>query len=209
MKLVFLGPPGAGKGTSASRLSAHLGIPHISTGDIIRAAIRNQTGLGVKVKSIVEKGDLVPDDLTIELVKDRLAQKDAEKGFILDGFPRTVAQADALEHIAAPDRVINFVLDDDEIIKRLSGRRIHKPSGRTYHVLFSPPKVEGRDDVTGEALITRPDDEPDAISHSLEVYRSQTQPLIEYYRKKGAMIDLDTHPAPEKVFAQLCADLGV
>ncbi|AHC14540.1 adenylate kinase [Salinispira pacifica] len=205
MKLVFLGPPGAGKGTMAGRLSEEKDIPHISTGDIIRGAIRNQTDLGKKVKEIVEAGGLVPDDLTISLVEERLGKSDAREGFILDGFPRTIAQADALKKMTSLDRVINFQLDDEEIVKRLSGRRVHKASGRTYHILFNPPKTEGKDDVTGEDLITRPDDTKQSIEKRLEVYRNQTAPLISYYKEEGILTDLDSSPSPDAVFADLLA----
>lgn len=203
MKLVFLGPPGAGKGTMASRLSDAKGIPHISTGDIFRAAIRNETELGTQVKTIVESGGLVPDELTIELVRQRLLEDDTKNGYILDGFPRSEVQADALSEIDSIDKVIDFVLADDEVIRRLSGRRVHKASGRTYHVDFNPPKTAGKDDVTGEELIIRPDDQKDAISHRLEVYRKQTEPLIDYYQKKGLLVTLDSSPAPNSVFTSL------
>lgn len=203
MRLIFLGPPGAGKGTMATRLANHLAIPHISTGDIIRAAIQNGTELGLKVKRIVEAGDLVPDDLTIALVKDRLRAKDATDGFILDGFPRTIPQAEALHNISEIDRVVNFRLEEDEVIKRLSGRRVHKESGRTYHVIFNPPKVEGKDDVTGESLSIRPDDQVDSIKNRLTVYEKQTAPLIEYYSNKNLLVSLDARPEPDVVFADL------
>lgn len=203
MNLVFLGPPGAGKGTMASRLAEKEGIPHISTGDIFRANINNQTELGKKVKSILDSGELVPDELTIELVKDRLAQDDTKKGFILDGFPRTIPQADALEGFATIEKAILFSLSDEEIVKRLSGRRVHKPSGRTYHVEFNPPKVAGKDDVTGEDLIQREDDKVDAIKNRLSVYHDQTAPLIDYYQKKGKLVEIDASPSPDEVFSTL------
>ncbi|TVR63522.1 MAG: adenylate kinase [Spirochaetaceae bacterium] len=203
MKLIFLGPPGAGKGTMASRLSDSTGIPHISTGDIFRDNIGRQTDLGVKVKAILDRGDLVPDELTIDLVRNRLEQEDARNGFILDGFPRTIPQADALETFSSIDHVVNFDLSREEIIKRLSGRRVHKASGRTYHVVFNPPRNAGKDDETGEELITRPDDQVDAIKNRLEVYWKQTAPLIEYYKKKEILRDIDASPAPDEVFAKL------
>jgi len=203
MNLVFLGPPGAGKGTMAARLAEAQGIPHISTGDIFRENINNQTELGKKVKTILDSGDLVPDSLTIELVKDRLQQPDAAKGYILDGFPRTIPQAEALDTFSTVEKVLHFALADEEIVKRLSGRRVHKPSGRTYHVLFNPPKVEGKDDVTGEELIIRPDDQEDAIRNRLSVYRKQTAPLIDYYRSRNLLVDIDASPKPDEVFARL------
>ncbi len=203
MNLVFLGPPGAGKGTMATRVSEHFKIPHISTGDIFRANIKGQTELGKKVKAILDAGDLVPDELTIELVKDRLSKDDAAAGFILDGFPRTIPQADALAGFSTVDQALNFVLPDEEVIKRLSGRRVHPESGRTYHVLFSPPRTEGKDDVTGEDLVIRPDDQEDAIRNRLEVYKKQTEPLIAYYSERGLLVDVDSAPAPDEVFAQV------
>ncbi len=203
MKLVFLGPPGAGKGTMATRLADHLTIPHISTGDIFRFNIKNRTELGKRVKAILDSGELVPDDLTIELVEDRLTKDDAKNGFILDGFPRTIPQAEALSKRESLDAVVNFELKDDEVIKRLSGRRVHPASGRTYHVLFSPPTVEGQDDETGEPLVQRDDDKEEAIANRLRVYRAQTEPLIAYYRDRGTLDDLDSAPAPDLVFTAL------
>lgn len=203
MKLIFLGPPGAGKGTMAVRLAQDLGIPQISTGDIIRAAIRNETELGKKVQVIVESGKLVPDDLTIELVKERLTQADAQKGFILDGFPRTIPQADALNSMAIIDKVINFSLSEPEIIKRLSGRRVHKASGRIYHVLFNPPKQVGKDDQTGDDLWQRPDDQEDAIRTRLKVYEDQTAPLTAYYQTRQLLLDLDASPDTDTVYDAL------
>lgn len=203
MNLIFLGPPGAGKGTIAATIAQDLGIPHISTGDIIRAAIRNETDLGKKVKTLVESGQLVPDAMTIALVKERLAQPDTGKGFILDGFPRTIPQAEALDGMIRIDSAINFHLPEDEVVRRLSGRRVHKSSGRTYHVLFNPPKVEGKDDVTGEDLWQRPDDQEDSIRTRLKVYHEQTAPLEAYYRNKGNLKDLDSRPAPDTVRAEL------
>ncbi|MFP4267795.1 MAG: adenylate kinase [Spirochaetaceae bacterium] len=205
MNLIFLGPPGAGKGTLAATVSDAYSIPHISTGDLFRAAINNQTDLGKKVKAILDAGDLVPDELTIEMVRRRLKEGDAEKGFILDGFPRTIPQAEALEDFAHIDSVINLVVDKETVIKRLSGRRIAKNSGKVYHIHYNPPKVEGICDESGEQLIQREDDKPEAIENRLEVYHSQTAPLIEYYRGKGLLLDVDASPAPEEVFNSLTA----
>lgn len=207
MNLVFLGPPGAGKGTMASRLAENKAIPHISTGDMFRAAVNNQTELGKKAKAIMEAGDLIPDELTIALVKERLAEPDAQDGYILDGFPRTIPQANALAEIATIDRVVRFDLESGEIVKRLSGRRVHKPSGRTYHVQFNPPKEEGKDDVTGEPLIQRPDDQEEAIRNRLAVYTRQTAPLVEYYEEKGTLVAVDASPGPDEVFGKLVAAL--
>lgn len=203
MKLVFLGPPGAGKGTIAGKLAKAMEIPHISTGDIFRSNIKNQTELGKKVKAILDSGELVPDDLTIELVKDRLNKSDAAKGFILDGFPRTVPQADALEKICIIDSVVNFVLHDEQVVRRLSGRRVHPSSGRIYHIDFHPPKVAEKDDITGEDLVQREDDRKESIANRLRVYREQTEPLISYYREKGTLRDLDAAPDPDTVYEDL------
>ncbi len=203
MKLVFLGPPGAGKGTIAVKAKEVYGVPHISTGDLFRANIKNETELGLKVKAILAAGDLVPDEVTIAMVDARLKEKDAEKGFILDGFPRTVAQADALAEMTGLDAVVNFVLSKDEIVKRLSGRRVCKSTGKTYHILFNPPKVEGIDDETGEPLIQRDDDKEEAIRNRLEVYEKSTAPLIGYYREKGLLIDIDASPSPEEVLESM------
>ncbi|MFP4066926.1 MAG: adenylate kinase [Spirochaetota bacterium] len=203
MNLIFLGPPGAGKGTMASRLANERGIPHISTGDIFRENINQGTELGKQVKSILDSGELVPDELTVELVKDRLAKDDVADGFILDGFPRTIPQAEALEQFARIDAVVLFTLPDEEIVRRLTGRRVHKPSGRTYHILFSPPKVPGKDDVTGEDLIQRDDDSEESIRNRLQVYRRQTEPLVEYYNRKKLLAEVDAAPEPDDVYTQL------
>jgi len=203
MNLVFLGPPGAGKGTMASRLAEELKIPHISTGDMFRAAMANQTELGLKAKAIMEAGDLVPDELTIAMVKERLAQNDAQNGYILDGFPRTIPQAQALDSFATIDKAVRFELDEDQLVRRLSGRRVHKPSGRIYHVEFSPPKVPGKDDATGEDLIQRDDDKEEAIRNRLKVYADQTAPLVSYYDEKGILVTVDASPAPDEVYEAL------
>ncbi|MDD4450244.1 MAG: adenylate kinase [Sphaerochaeta sp.] len=203
MNLVFLGPPGAGKGTIASEAKNHFDIPHISTGDLFRSHIKGGTELGKQVQAILASGDLVPDSVTIAMVEDRFKQDDAKKGFILDGFPRTIAQADALSKMKNLDFVVNFVLDRDQIVARLSGRRMCKSTGRTYHILYNPPKVEGLDDETGEPLIQRDDDKPEAILNRLAVYEAQTAPLIEYYRERKLLLDIDAAPSPQEVLATL------
>ena len=203
MNMVFLGPPGAGKGTIATQAKVFYSIPHISTGDLFRAEQEKGSELGNKVKSIIASGKLVPDEITIEVVKQRLSHDDTKNGFILDGFPRTIAQADALANIVNIDAVVNFVVDKDAVVKRISGRRFCKSTGRTYHVIYNPPKVEGIDDETGEPLYQREDDKPENVKTRLEVYDASTAPLIEYYRAKGKLVDVDASPAPEVVFDNL------
>ncbi len=207
MNIVLLGPPGAGKGTVAALLKKELGVPHISTGDIFRENIKGGTELGRKVETILASGALVPDEVTIEMVKDRLAKDDTASGYILDGFPRTIGQAEALDAMDTIDCVLNFVLSSEEIIKRLSGRRLCKSTGRIYHIVSNPPKVEGIDDETGEPLIQRDDDKPEAIKHRLEVYEAQTAPLIDYYRKKGNLIDVDSSPSPETIVKAIMKEI--
>ncbi len=208
MNLVFLGPPGAGKGTIASEAKNHFDIPHISTGDLFRSHIKGGTELGKQVQAILASGELVPDSVTIAMVEERFKQDDAQKGFILDGFPRTIAQADALAKMKSVDKVVNFVLDRQQIVSRLSGRRVCKSTGRSYHILYNPPKVEGVDDETGEALIQRDDDKPEAILNRLAVYEAQTAPLIEYYRARNLLIDIDASPSPQEVLSALIEALG-
>ncbi len=182
MKLILLGGPGAGKGTQSGYLTKHFGIPQISTGDMLRAAVAAGTELGKQAKQVMEAGGLVSDDLIIGLVKERISQEDCNSGFLFDGFPRTLAQADALKDAGvAIDAVVEIAVDDEEIVRRMSGRRAHLPSGRTYHVQYNPPKVEGIDDVSGEPLVQREDDQEDVVRHRLSVYHKQTAPLIDYY----------------------------
>ena len=182
MNLIILGPPGAGKGTQAAFIASEQNIPHISTGDMLREAIKNGTELGLQAKAVMDAGNLVSDELIIELVKERISQEDCKNCFLFDGFPRTIPQAEALqENNVDINGVIELVIADEEIIKRMSGRRIHLASGRTYHVDFNPPKKSGLDDETGEELIIRKDDEPETVKDRLKVYWTQTQPLIEYY----------------------------
>jgi adenylate kinase len=203
MKLVFLGPPGAGKGTLATLAKESFGVVHISTGDIFRANIKNGTPLGLKVKAILDSGGLVPDETTIEIVKDRLAQADCKAGYLLDGFPRTVVQAEALAQFETLDAVVNFVLDDKEIVARLSGRRVCKACGTGFHLTAMPPKKAGVCDKCGGELIQRKDDEPASIQERLKVYAASTQPLIDWYQKKGLLKDIDAAPAPAEILKEL------
>jgi adenylate kinase len=183
MRLILLGGPGAGKGTQANYIKDKFQIPQISTGDMLRAAVKAGSELGKKAKEFMDSGGLVPDEVIIGLVKERIQQDDCQQGFLFDGFPRTIPQADAMKAAAVPiDAVVDINVPDDEIIKRMSGRRAHLASGRTYHVVFNPPKEEGKDDVTGEPLVQRDDDKEETVRKRLEVYHSQTEPLIDYYK---------------------------
>lgn len=185
MKILLLGPPGAGKGTQAKFICEEFGIPQISTGDMLRAAIKAGTELGQKVKKILDAGELVSDDVVIDLVKQRIAEPDCENGFLFDGFPRTIPQAEALEHADIHlDAVVEISVPDDAIVARMSGRRAHLASGRTYHVDHNPPKIDGKDDVTGEPLVQRDDDKPEVVKQRLDVYHNQTKPLVDYYQPK-------------------------
>lgn len=183
MRLILLGGPGAGKGTQANYIKENYRIPQISTGDMLRAALKEGTELGLKAKEYMDGGKLVPDDVIIGLVKERIKEPDCEKGFLFDGFPRTIPQADALKEAGVPvEAVVDIDVPDEEIIKRMSGRRVHLVSGRTYHIIFNPPKEEGKDDVTGEPLIQRDDDKEETVRKRLDVYHAQTEPLIDYYK---------------------------
>jgi adenylate kinase len=183
MRLILLGGPGAGKGTQANLIKDKYQIPQISTGDMLRAAVNAGTELGLKAKGFMDSGGLVPDDVIIGLVKERIQESDCEKGFLFDGFPRTIPQADAMKEAGVPiDAVVDINVPDEEIIKRMGGRRAHLASGRTYHVTFNPPKEEGKDDVTGEPLVQRDDDKEETVRNRLDVYHDQTEPLIDYYK---------------------------
>ncbi|MGD9326970.1 MAG: adenylate kinase, partial [Desulfobacterales bacterium] len=183
MRLILLGGPGAGKGTQANFIKDKYQIPQISTGDMLRAAIKAGSDLGKKAKGYMDSGGLVPDEVIIGLVKERIKEADCQKGFLFDGFPRTIPQADAMKDAGvALDSVVDINVPDAEIIKRMSGRRVHLASGRTYHITFNPPKEDGKDDVTGEALIQRDDDQEDTVRNRLDVYHAQTEPLIDYYK---------------------------
>lgn len=184
MRIILLGAPGAGKGTQAQFIMERYGIPQISTGDMLRAAVKAGTELGKQAKAVMDAGQLVSDELIIALVKERVSQQDCAKGFLLDGFPRTIPQADAMkEHNIDVDVVLEFDVPDEEIVKRMSGRRVHPGSGRVYHIVYNPPKVEGKDDVTGEDLMIRPDDEEETVRKRLAIYHETTQPLVEYYNQ--------------------------
>ena len=184
MRLILIGPPGAGKGTQAKFICEHFGIPQISTGDMLRAAVKAGTPLGLAAKAVMEKGQLVSDDIILGLVKERLEQPDCKNGALFDGFPRTIPQAQALLDAGIPiDYVLEISVPDAEIVERMSGRRVHPASGRTYHIKYNPPKVEGKDDVTGEDLVQRDDDREEVVKKRLEVYHNQTEALVGFYTK--------------------------
>ena len=214
MRIILLGAPGAGKGTQAQFLMDKYGIPQISTGDMLRAAIKAGTPLGLKAKEVMDKGQLVSDDIIIGLVKERIAQDDCAKGFLLDGFPRTIPQADPMKDDGVVvDFVLEFDVPDEEIVKRMSGRRVHPGSGRVYHVVFNPPKVDGKDDVSGEDLVIRADDEETTVRKRLDIYHQQTEPLVGYYKAEAAAgrtryERLDGTQAVDAVSQQLAGLLG-
>lgn len=210
MNIVLMGLPGAGKGTQAEKIVEKYDIPHISTGDMFRAAIKEGTELGLKAKSYMDQGALVPDEVTIGIVRERLAQKDCDKGFLLDGFPRTVPQAEALDNILEElgkkiEHAINIQVEKDELVARLSGRRICRTCGASYHLVFNSPKEEGKCDKDGGELYTRPDDNPETVSNRLEVNMNQAQPLLDFYESKGVLTNIDGQQDIDKVFADLDA----
>lgn len=187
MRIILLGPPGAGKGTQAQTLTKEFSIPQISTGDMLRAAIKAGTELGKQAKAVMDAGKLVSDEIILGLVKERIAQDDCKNGFLFDGFPRTIPQAQALVDSGIDiDAVVELQVPDEKIVKRMSGRRVHLASGRTYHIVYNPPKVEGKDDVTGEDLVIRPDDQEDTVRARLKVYHEQTEPLVAFYKELSA-----------------------
>ena len=213
MKIIMLGAPGAGKGTQAKMIAEKYSIPHISTGDIFRANIKNGTELGKKAKSYMDKGQLVPDELTLDLIMDRFKQDDCKNGYVLDGFPRTIPQAEALDTaLKAKGEKVDFAIDvdvpDENIVKRMSGRRACVGCGATYHVVYSPTKVEGVCDKCGEELIVRDDDKPETVLNRLEVYHNQTQPLIDYYNEQGILKSVDGTVDMKDVFNAIVDILG-
>ena len=209
MKLIFLGPPGAGKGTLALKAVDILKVPQISTGSIFRAAVAAQSPLGLKVKAIMDAGKLVDDETTIALVKERLAQDDVRNGYILDGFPRTIPQAEALAAFSTVDKVVNFDIPDSGVIERLGGRRVCRKCGYNFHVIFNKPSKEGICDHCGGEVYIRDDDRPEAIQKRLEVYREQTAPLIDFYRKKGLLLDIDARPMVDEIVIHFKKALGI
>ena len=208
MRIILLGPPGAGKGTQANNLIRDYGVVQLSTGDMLRAAVKSGTKIGRKAKAVMEAGELVSDEIVAGIVRERIQQTDCAKGFMLDGFPRTQVQAELLDQMLAElgvgiDRVIEFQVDNETVVQRISGRRIHQSSGRTYHVEFNPPKQEGRDDVTGEPLVQREDDNADTVRNRLNAYHEQTAPLVSYYSNKGNLVSVDGMQSPEEVYTSL------
>ena len=217
MRLILLGPPAAGKGTQAAFICERFGIPQVSTGDMLRTAIKDGRPLGIAAKKVMDAGSLVSDDIIVALVKERLTQPDCAKGFLFDGFPRTIPQAEAMKDAGVNiDVVLEIDVPDEAIIERMSGRRVHLASGRTYHVKYNPPKVEGRDDVTGEPLIQRDDDQEETVRKRLQVYHRQTRPLVEYYSNWAAGGDarapryarIDGTGTVEQITARAMAALG-
>lgn len=211
--LILLGPPGAGKGTQAGRIVADYGIPHISTGDILRAAVKNQTQMGLEAKRYMDAGELVPDSVVIGIVKDRLQEPDTAKGFLMDGFPRTIPQAEALDEVLesldrAVTKTIVLLVDEDLLIKRLTGRRICRSCQAPFHVVFTPPKVEGVCDVCGGELYQRDDDTEATVRNRLEVYRNQTEPLIDYYDRAGVVARIDGAQQPDITYEDIRAAVG-
>ncbi len=213
MKLIMLGAPGAGKGTQAKKISAKYGIPHISTGDIFRANIKGGTELGMKAKAFIDQGQLVPDEITIGMLLDRIKEDDCQKGYVLDGFPRTIPQAESLTKalIELGDKIdwaVNVDVPDENIISRMSGRRACLGCGQTYHIVYNAPSQEGICDVCGQELVLRDDDKPETVQKRLEVYHKQTQPLIDYYRGAGVLAEVDGTKDLEEVFQDIVKILG-
>lgn len=213
MKILLIGPPGGGKGTQAKKLVSRYNIPQISTGDILRRHVKEMTDLGKKAKYAMDNGELVSDDIILNMMNNRLIEKDCDNGYILDGFPRTIPQAEGLDHIlnklkSPLDKVIVIQVKDKIIIERMSGRRMHASSGRIYHIKYNPPKVAGIDDITGEALIIRPDDIPETVKKRLEIYHNSTSPLITYYSTYNKLIEVDGSKDIAVVFDSILSSLN-
>lgn len=213
MKIVMLGAPGAGKGTQAIKISEKYGLPHISTGDIFRYNIRNNTELGLKAKEYMDKGELVPDELTVSILLDRVGKEDCAKGYILDGYPRTIPQAEVLEEALKKngtniDFAVNVVVPDENIVERMSGRRACTNCGETYHLVYKKTKEEGTCDRCGSGLVQRDDDKPETVKSRLDIYHKQTEPLEEFYKNRGVYKEVDGTKPMEEVFADICSILG-
>lgn len=212
-RTIFIGPPGCGKGTQAPKIKDEYCLCHLATGDMLRAAVRSGTDMGKKAKAAMEAGELVTDEIVVGIIKDAIRHPECRKGFILDGFPRTVVQAQKLDEMLAKentevDRAINFEIDDSLLVDRISGRRVHPASGRSYHTKFNPPKVTGLDDLTGEPLIQRKDDNPDTLVTRLAAFHKQTQPVIDYYKKKGKLVEVNAQRSMNDVTNQIRLGLG-
>ena len=213
MRIILLGPPGSGKGTQAKEIASKYNTPQISTGDMLREHIKNETALGKKAQVLMDSGMLVPDDVILGMMSDRLTDKDTRNGYILDGFPRTLPQAEGLSGMLSRinqsiDHVISIKVDDDAIVNRMSGRRIHQKSGRVYHIKFNPPKKDGHDDITNEKLIIREDDREETVRKRLSVYHKQTKPLIEYYYKLNLTKEIDGTKSIQSVRTQILDSIG-
>ena len=208
IQIILLGPPGCGKGTQAQKLINEFGFVQLSTGDMLRAAISKGTEIGVEAKSIIDKGELVSDEIVIGIVRERIFSKDCERGYMLDGFPRTLAQAEKLNQILSDrnqkiDVVIRLCVPEDMLVRRIAGRRFHIKSGRSYNIEFNPPKIEGKDDITGEKLVQRDDDKEEIVESRLKTYYELTEPLIEYYKKDGLLKEIDGTGSPEKIYTEI------
>ena len=213
MRILLIGPPGGGKGTQAKNLMSDFNIPQISTGDMLREHVKNMTPLGVEAKLFMDNGELVTDSIILDMMKDRLVKKDCTKGYILDGFPRTIPQAEGLDKIldilnSPLDKVIVIDVDDQSIIERMGGRRVHLASGRIYHIKFNPPKENNKDDLTGEALSIREDDKQKTVRKRLKIYHNQTSPLIKYYSKKNILVNINGSQSIDNVYKSICEKLN-
>ena len=208
IQIILLGPPGCGKGTQAQKLINEFGFVQLSTGDMLRAAISKGTEIGVEAKSIIDKGELVSDEIVIGIVRERIFSKECESGYMLDGFPRTLAQAEKLNQILSDrnqkiDVVIRLCVPEDMLVRRIAGRRFHIKSGRSYNIEFNPPKIEGKDDITGEKLVQREDDKEKIVESRLKTYYELTEPLVEYYKKEGLLKEIDGTGSPEKIYTEI------